>query len=193
MYGDKIIFRIEIEPGDKAKDWCVTVTSKQNYGAGFDVPTIAKISEYPYKVDKFCGLNTSDEERYYIVPGQYMAILELGGLELPRDPKYQIFFEITALSITDKDVKVANELLECMSKIYDKYATAKKGPFENIMLDPMFVVIADFLDTISQRKMESFKTYVDFELNRIELYGPIISTGKYHWETIRPGKYRKMT
>lgn len=191
MIGDKVIFKIEIEPTDKARDWCVSVASRVNCGRGFDVPMVAKISEYFYKMDKFCGIDTTEEEREYLMPGQYMASLELGGIELPRDPRYQVFFELTGYALTDKDIKVANELLEKMSNIYQKYATAKKGPFDNIMLDPMFTVIVDLLETVSQRKMDVFKNYIDFEFNRIELYGPAITLCAYHWEIIRPGKYRK--
>lgn len=191
MIGDKVVFKVEIEHTDIAKDWCMTIASKQNYGAGYDVPAIAKITEFPYKIDRFCGVGTTEEEREYLMPGQYMVALELGGLALPRDPKYQLFFEITGLAITDKDVKVANELLECMSNIYQKYGTDKKGPFDNMMLDPMFTVIVDLLETVSQRKMSVFTTYVDFETYRIELYGPAITLGRYDWVTIKPGKYRK--
>ena len=191
MIGDRIIFKIEIEPIDKVRDWCVIVASKINCSKGFDVPAVLRVSEYSYKMDKFCGKDTAEEEREYIMTGQYMAALELGGAELPRDPNYQISFEITGYAITDKDIKVANELLECMTKIYDKYVTAKKGPFDNIMLDPMFAVIADLLESVSQRKIDVFKSYIDWEYNRIELYGPIITLCRYHWETIRPGKYRK--
>lgn len=192
MIGDKVVFKIEIEPTDKARDWCVSVSSRVNCGRGFDVPLVAKISEYPYKIDKFCNLDSKEEEREYLQPGQYMASLELGGLELPRDPKHQTFFEVTGYALTDKDKKVADELLQAMSQIYDKYATAKKGPFDNMMLDPMFTVIVDLLETVSQRKMDVFiKNYIDFETNRIELYGPVISLCRYQWEVIKPGKYRK--
>ena len=191
MHGDKIIFKVEIEKEDRDKDWCVIVSSKSNYGSGPESSRTHVISEYFYKVDKFCNIDSQEIEREYLMPGQYMASIKLGGMELPRSPKHNVLFEIIGYSLTDKDVEVAKELLSCMSKVYDKYATSKKGPFDNMMLDPMFNVIVDLFETVSERKMESFKSYIDFIYNRIELYGPVLKEGKYHWEEIMPGKIRK--
>lgn len=200
MEGDKVVFHVEIEPQDKEKNWCIIVSSKSNYSGGFYVPTIATILEYPYKVDTFCGKDSQTIKKSYIMPGEYLATLGIGSKEMIDTNVVDVInqtrtesgpvitkFEITGLSITDKDIDSAMELLSCMAKIYEDNRKKGEQVFDNMMLDPMFSTIIEFLNNIVDKG--DISPYVDRVKFRIDLHGPILKEGKYFWPVIRYGKY----
>lgn len=187
LEGNKVIFRIEIEPKEK-QDWCVTVSSKTNLAAGFDIPVVSKILEYSFKAEKFCGKGSQEIKKQYISPGQYLAILEIGGEEIRSISGPLITrFEITGFVITDKDVISAKELLECMAEIYTKNKQKEETVFDNVMLNPFFDSLASMLENVINKR--DIYAYVDDHRNNIILLGPTIKEGKYFWPILHEGKY----
>ncbi len=200
MEGDKVVFHIEIESQDKEKNWCIIVSSKSNYSGGFYVPTISMVLEYPYKVDTFCGKDSQTIKKEYIMPGEYLAALGIGSKEMidtsiidvinqtttPSGPVVTKF-EIKGHAITDKDVKSAREILSCMADIHNENKKKGEKVFDNMMLEPMFSTIVEFLNNIVDKR--DISPYTDVVKNRIDLHGPILKEGKYFWPTIQQGKY----
>ena len=200
MEGDKVVFHIEIEPQDKEKNWCIIVSSKSNYSGGFYVPTIAMVLEYPFKVDTFCGKDSQTIKKEYIMPGEYLATLGIGSKEMidadiidvinqtatPSGPVITKF-EIRGHAITDKDVDSARKLLLCMADIHDDSKKKGEKVFDNMMLEPMFATIVEFLHNIADKR--DISLYTDVVKNRINLQGPILKEGKYFWPIIHQGKY----
>lgn len=200
MEGDKVIFHIDIEPQDKEKNWCIIVSSKSNYTGGFDIPKISTILEYTYKVDTFCGKDSQVIMKEYIMPGEYLATLGVGSKEMidtniidtinqTRIPSGSIItrFEITGHAITDKDVKSAREILSCMADIHSENKKKGEKVFDNMMLEPMFATIVEFLHNIVDKR--DISLYTDVVKNRINLQGPILKEGKYFWPIIQQDKY----
>ncbi len=200
MEGDKVVFHIEIEPQDKEKNWCIIVSSRSNYTGGFDIPTISKILEYPYKVDTFCGKDSQTIKKEYIMPAEYLAVLGVGSKEMfdisiidtidqTTTPSGPIVtkFEINGHYITDKDSESAKKLLLCMADIHDDSKKKGEKVFDNMMLEPMFATIVEFLHNIADKR--DISLYTDVVKNRIDLQGPILKEGKYFWPIIQQGKY----
>ncbi len=200
MEGDNVIFQIEIESQDKDKNWCIIVSSRTNYAIGFYVPTISSILEYPFKVDTFCGKDNQIIKKTYPMPGQYLAVIGIGSKEKtemnPLDTINQTTtesgpviskFEIIGLYITDKDVKSAREILSCMANIHEENLKKGEKVFDNVMLEPMFSTIVEFLNSIANKR--DINPYVDQIKNRINLEGPILREGKYFWPVLSQGKY----
>jgi len=200
MEGDKVVFRIEIEPVYKSKNWCIIVSSRTNYASGFYVPTISTILEYPFKVDIFCGEGNQTIKKEYPMPGQYLAVLGTGSKEeTDTDPLGTINktatesgpistkFEIIGLSITDKDVDNAKKILSCMADVHEESKKKGEKVFDNAMLEPMFPTIVEFLNSVANKR--DISPYVDNVKNRINLEGPILKEGKYFWPVINQGKY----
>jgi len=201
MKGDKVVFHIEIEPQDKYRHWCIVVCSKSNYAGGFTVPIVASIFEYPYKVDTICGKESQNIKKDYLMPGEYLAVLGLSDENMTDIRSVETVdstvaemghpiitkFEITGLSISDKDVKSAKEILSCIADIH--YENKKKGDkvFDNMMVEPMFSTIIEFLNSIIDKR--DISLYVDRVKYRIDLQGPILKEGKYFWPIIHQGKY----
>lgn len=204
MEGDKVVFHIEIEPQDKYRYWCAVVSSKSNYTGGFTVPTMAKVLEYTYKVDTFCGRDSQTIKREYLMPGQYLVTMGISNKEIndeniidtidqTRTESGPIMtkFEITGHAITDKDIKSAREILSCMADIHNENKKKGEKVFDNMMLEPMFSTIVEFLNNIVDKR--DITLYTDVVKNRIDLHGPILKEGKYFWPIIRQGKYTEYT
>jgi hypothetical protein len=200
LKGDKVIFNIVIESSDQYKNWCVVVSSKSNYGRGFDVPARSKIFEYLYKVDKFCGKGSQSIQKDYLMPGEYLAMLGLAsseeminkvGTELIDISTELIMtkFEISGQSITDKDVNSAKEILSCLAEIFDKNKKKGEPVFDNMMIDPMLSIIVEMMNSIANKK--TIYPYVDIVKNRIDLIGPTINEGKYFWPILKEGKFHE--
>jgi hypothetical protein len=200
MIGDKVTINVEIEPQDKYRYWCVIVCSKSNYDGGFMVPTAARILEYIFKVDTFCGKDSQTLKREYLMPGQYLAILGASSNEIHSEDTIDTIdrtgtesgpittkFEITGIAITDKDVKSAREILSCIADIHNDNKQKGEKVFDNMMLEPMFSTIIEFLNHIVDKR--DISLYTDIVKNRINLQGPILKEGKYFWPIIRQGKY----
>lgn len=200
MEGDKVVFHIEIEPQDKEKNWCVIVSSKSNYSGGFYVPTVSMILEYPYKVDTFCGKDSQTIKKVYPMRGEYLAVLGIGSKEMIDTNAIDAInktgtdsgpvmskFEIIGLSITDKDIDSAMKLLSCMAEIYEDNRKKDENVFDNMMIEPMFSTIIEFLHNIIDKR--DISPYVDDVKLRIDLHGPTLKEGKYFWPIIRYGKY----
>ncbi len=200
MKGDKVVIKIDIEPQDKYRHWCVVVCSKSNYTGGFTIPTMAKVLEYIYKVDTICGKESLIIEKEYLMPGEYLAVLGLSDEGMTDIRSVDAIdktvmeigpiitkFEITGLSITDKDIKSAKYLLSCMANIHDENKKKGEKVFDNMIVEPMFSTIVEFLNHIVDKK--NIIPYVDHVKNRITLQGPILKEGKYFWPIMREGKY----
>jgi hypothetical protein len=200
MVGDKVTINVEIEPQDKYRYWCIVVCSMSSYDGGFMIPTIARVLEYIYKVDTFCGKDSQTIKREYLMPGQYLAILGTSSSEIRSDDIIDTInqtgtesgpiitkFEITGHAITDKDIKSAMEILSCMADIHN--GNKKKGEkvFDNMMLEPIFSTIVEFLNHIVDKR--DISLYTDVVKNRINIQGPILKEGKYFWPIIQQGKY----
>lgn len=200
MKGDKVVISVNIEQHDKYRYWCVVICSKSNYNNEFMVPTIARIMEYVYKVDTVCGKESTTVEKEYLMPGEYLAVLGLSD-ETTDDIRsadtvdqtvveigaITTKFEITGLSITDRDINSARYLLSCMANIHDENKKKSEKVFDNMMIEPIFSTIVEFLNHIVDKR--NISPYVDHAKNRITLQGPILKEGKYFWPTIREGKY----
>lgn len=89
MLGDKVIFKIEIEPTNKVRDWCIAVASKVNCGRCFDVPIIAKITEYPYNVQYFISWLHKKEmnDREKLIGNIYTSLNPLDVINIGLDCK----------------------------------------------------------------------------------------------------------
>lgn len=200
MKGDKVVINVNIEPKDIHRHWCIIVCSKSNYNGGFFVPVIARVMEYIYKVDTICGKESLTIEKEYLMPGEYLAVLGLGDESMTDIRSVQAAdettseigslitkFDITGLSITEKDVKTAKYLLSCMANIHDENKRNDGKVFDNMMLEPIFPTIVEFLNHIVDKR--DISPYVDHIKNRITLQGPILKEGKYFWPIIREGKH----
>jgi hypothetical protein len=200
MEGDRVVFHIEIEHQIKEQNWCVIVSSKSNYGGGYNVPTMAKILEYIYKVDTFCGTGSQIIKKDYPMPGQYLALLGIDSKEIlgenivdtidrTRSETGPILtkFDISGYYISDKDVKSAKDILTCMADIHNEYKKKDEKVFDNMILEPMFSTIVEFLNYVANKR--DIAPYVDVEKFLIRLQGPILREGKYFWPVIRDGKY----
>ncbi len=200
MNGDKVIFKINIDPSIKEKDWCVVVSSKSNFTGGFDVPSRAKVLEYVFKVDKFCGIGNQIIQKEYLMPGEYLAMLGIGPEEKVKEEsshtiditteKYGAImtkFEIHGQSITDKDVNSAKDILSCLADIFEKNKKKGEQVFDNMMLEPMFSTIVEMINSVANKR--TIFPYVDVTKNRIVLIGPTIKEGKYFWPMLKDGKY----
>ncbi len=200
MKGDKVVISVDIDSQDKYKHWCVVVCSKSNYTGGFIIPTIAKIMEYVYKVDTICGKDSITIEKEYLMPGEYLAILGLSDEGMTDIRSVEVVdktvseigtiitkFEITGLSISDKDIKSARYILSCMANIHDENKKKGEKVFDNMMVEPIFSTIVEFLNNIADKR--DIIPYVDHIKNRITLQGPILKEGKYFWPIMREGKY----
>ena len=135
-----------------------------------------------------------------MMPGEYLAILGTGSKEMfnkniidaidkTATISGQVItkFAITGLAITDKDVDSAKKLLLCMSNIYEDNKKKGEKVFDNMMLEPMFSTIVEFLNNVAEKRDATL--YIDYIKHRINLQGPIIKEGKYFWPIIRQGKY----
>lgn len=200
MNGDKVIFHIDIDPSDKEKDWCVVISSKSNYAGGFDVPSRARVLEYIFKVDKFCGIGSQSIQKEYLMPGEYLAMLGIGSEKMVKEQSTQIIdittekfgaimakFEIHGQSITEKDINSAKEILSCLADIFEKNKKKGEQVFDNMMLEPMFSTIVELINNVANKK--TIFPYVDVVKNRIILMGPTIREGKYFWPMLKDGKY----
>lgn len=184
--GDAVIFKIEIPPQDK-QDWCITVASQSNYAGGFELPAVFHILEYQFKVEKFCGTGSQEIKRRYLLPAKYLAVLEKGGKEQRSTGPHITRFEITGMSITDKDVTSAKELLGCIAETYTKNKQKEETLFENMMLNPFLDSLIVLLENVVNKR--DISPYVDNVKNNIVLFGPIIKEGKYFWPIMHEGKY----
>jgi hypothetical protein len=200
MEGDKVVFHIEMEPQNNYKNWCIIVSSRSNYHGGFYVPTISTILEYPFKVDTFCGEDSQIIKKEYPMPGEYLATLGIGIKKMTDSDALDAInqtttesgpittkFEITGRTITDKDIKSAREILSCMADIHNDNKKKGEKVFDNMMLEPMFSTIVEFLNNIVDKR--DIGLYTDDVKNRINLQGPILKEGKYFWPIIQQGKY----
>lgn len=199
MVGDKVVINVEIEQ-DKHRYWCIIVCSKSNYNGGFMVPTVARVLEYINKVDTFCGKDNQTVKREYLMPGEYLAILGTSNTEIQSENILDTIdqtgtesgsittkFEITGHAITDKDIKSAREILSCMADIHNDNKKKGEKVFDNMMLEPIFSTIVEFLNNIVDKR--DISLYTDVVKNRINLQGPILKEGKYFWPIIWQGKY----
>lgn len=184
MTGDKVIFSIFIESTDKSDEWCTTVASNIDVGGGYDVPAQAKVLEFPYKGDMFCGKGNQTLEKIYM-PGEYIAILEVKNQPTSITGPHIVRFYVTGLSISDKDVMNAKELLSCIANIYTKNKEKGENVFDNIILNPFLDIIINLMEDITKKNISP---YVDDNKHRISLFGPTIMQGKYFWPILYKGK-----
>lgn len=188
MVGDKILFSIFIETADKSDEWCNTIVSNIDVGGGYDVPVQAKVLEFPYKADMFCGKGNQTVEKIYM-PGEYIAILEVKDQPASIIGPHIAHFYVTGLSISNKDVTNARELLSCIANTYTKNKEKGETVFDNIMLNPFLDMIINMMEDVTKKNISP---YVDDKYHRIVLFGPSISQGKYLWPTLQEGKLKSI-
>ena len=186
MIGDKAILSVFIETTDKSDEWCTTVASNTDVGRGYDVPIQAKILEFPHKADMFCGKGNQTLEKIYM-PGEYIAIIEVKDQPVSITGPHIAHFYVTGLSISDKDVVNAKELLSCIANTYTKNKEKGENVFDNIMLNPFLDMIINMIEDVTKRNLSP---YVDDRYHRIVLFGPSIIQGKYFWPTLHEGKLK---
>ncbi len=165
MTGDKIIFSILIEDTDKSNEWCVTVVSNIDVGKGYDTPVQAKVLEFPFKVDIFCGKGNQTVEKIYI-PGEYIAILEVKDQPTSITGPHIVHFYVTGLSISDKDIVSAKELLSCIANLYMKNKEKGENVFDNNLLNPFLDMLINMMEDVTKKNISP---YVD--RHRIVLFG----------------------